>query len=418
MNIFILDDGQSLWPLMRDHVVSELTRRGHDALPRQDAQALLELLRNSYEPSVTVVGSVLHGMRGIEWIRRVRASDCAIRPHILLAAEDDSARAMIEALQAGADDCLPAPWQPDVSLARIIAALRLATHQRLLLDEIKKRDHVLSQMVSPLKGENKQAAFPKPENATSSEPSVAKQSTPAPPSKNEPRDILAEILPAESVERLVAETLFSMGFSETEPDILEDHPLENPFSLVHFLVLPEKNLWLDLLLEANRPSSYKLFEAFSGMDATGASDSDLVDALGETLNLIQAALKARFKAAKCDVLTPIVPQYVPPEKLPPGIQQAVYCRNIYAMGDIQLRFTLYVHGRPVTKKPLKALALGDVLVEPLRPDEDSDLVIINKGTQLVGKYLQKAAGVAENAPQKLFQPIVEPSLLGLAVCKK
>ncbi|WCJ58242.1 hypothetical protein NXS98_10945 [Fontisphaera persica] len=417
MNVYFLDDGQSLWPFVRDRVLSELTSRGHEVLPRQDAQALLDLLRNSHEPSVTVIGPELHGLKGMEWVRRVRASECAVRPHLLLALDDDGARAVIEALQAGADDCLPAPWQPDVFAARALAAVRLATHQRQLLDEIKQRDHVLSQMVSPLKGENKETAASIIAEAPPAAPANVKATNGA-SVKHDPKQILAEIMPAEGVEQLVAETLFSMGFSESEPEIRPDRSLENPFSLVHFLILPGKTLWLDLLLEADRPSSRKLFEAFSGMDAEGAADSDFMDALGETLNLIQAALKARFKAAKYDILTPIVPQYVPPDKLPPGIHQSIYSRHLYAMGDIELRFTLYVHGRPVTKKPLKALTLGDVLVEPLRPDEESDLVIINKGTLLAGRYLEKAAGVAENAPQKLYQPIVEPSLLGLAVCKK
>lgn len=417
MNVYFLDDGQSLWPFVRERVLSELTSRGHEVSPRQDAQALLDLLRNSHEPAVTVVGPVLHGLKGLDWVRRMRAAECAVRPHLLLALEEDSARAVIEALQAGADDCLPAPWQPDVFAARTVAAVRLATHQRQLLQEIKQRDHVLSQLVSPLKGEHKDATIAKAQEPAPAQEPSAKPVNGA-PAKTDAKAILHEILPPEAVEQLVAETLFSMGFSETEPAIQEDRPLEHPFSLVHFLILPDKTLWLDLLLEADKSSSRKLFEAFSGMDADGAADSDLMDALGETLNLIQATLKARFKAAKCDILTPIVPQYVPPEKLPPGVHQAVYCRNLYVMGEIQLRFTLYVHGRPVTKKPLKALTLGDVLVEPLRPDEASDLVIINKGTQLVGRYLEKAAGVAENAPQKLYQPIVEPSLLGLAVCKK
>ena len=417
MNVYFLDDGQSLWPVVRDRVLSELTGRGHDVLPRQDAQTMLELLRTSHEPSVSVVGPTLHGMKGLEWVRRLRAQECAVRPHVLLALEEDHARAVMEAFQAGADDCLAAPWQPDLFAARLVAAIRLASHQRQLLEEIKQRDHLLSQMVSPLKGENRQTAAAKAADAAApAAPPAAAPPASAP--KLDAREILAEIMPAEAVEQLVAETLFSMGFSESEPEIQPDRPLQNPFSLVHFLILPEKTLWLDLLLEAEKTASQKLFEAFSGMDADSASDSDLMDALGETLNLIQAALKARFKAAKCDILTPIVPQFVPPDKLPPNIQQAIYCRNIYSLGEIQLRFTLFAHGRQVTRKPLKALSLGDVLVEPLRPDEASDLVIINKGTQLVGRYLEKAAGVAENAPQKMYQPIVEPSLLGLAVCKK
>lgn len=412
MNIVVLESGKELWSYVRDYVLSDVASDGHQILPEDDPSALLEHLKNEVEPVIILLGHKIYGSTSLEWCRQARKIEAFARPFIIFALADDRVRSMIDALNSGADDVLPQPWQADILKAKIFAALRTQTHQKRLIECLQRRDNLLTNVFSQLKPDktnNLYAINLSKQNESTVENKNTEPTAQSNVSIKDSFRILSDIVSPEQLELAVAETLHSMKFSESKPVISGELRANQTYSLVHFLILPEKMLWLDLLLETDIESVKQLYESFSGTSSSNASESDFLDALSETLNMIQAAIKARIKAAKCEAFAPLVPQAVPSNYVTNEVLADCYSRKTYITKNIRLQFSLLAHNRQVVLKPLKYIRQGDVLVEPLKVDIDSEIVIIQKGTILIGRYFEKASSMAKVAPSTFKQPIIEPS---------
>ncbi|MGC8830052.1 MAG: response regulator transcription factor [Verrucomicrobiia bacterium] len=420
MNVFVLDSNNILWQTVRDYLLSDLSSSGHQVLIKENPYGLLHQVQESLQPSVILVGPKLHNICPFEWCKKVRATEMLTRPFIITALGDDKAHTIIEAFNAGADDYLSEPWQPDILKAKIHAAIRTLLHQEKLIDLIRQRENLLNNLISQIGGELEKNLYSvslhHPAEKTTSE---KKEDIPGYNAESQSAGLqsIETILRRDQIESFVRNTLYSIGGAKSEA-IISNDPVEVAYSLIHFLIIPEKNLWLDLLLEADTKSCKMLFEALFKTSANNASDSDLLNALSETLNMIQESIKAHIKELNCDVFSPFVPQTIDTQNIPAWILARSFSRQTYSLNEIRLRFTLLANSRKVVLKPLKYIQHGDVLVESLKTDNSSDLVIIKKGTLLVGKYLEKASTLAELAPPTLKQPVIEPSPFVYVINKK
>jgi two-component system C4-dicarboxylate transport response regulator DctD len=78
-------------------------------------------------PPVVLLNTELDGDRGVETCRRIRALDEALASYILVYASQDVLRPVLDALDAGADDYVLHPDNPDILRTRLaIAGRRLA----------------------------------------------------------------------------------------------------------------------------------------------------------------------------------------------------------------------------------------------------------------------------------------------------
>jgi two-component system KDP operon response regulator KdpE len=80
-------------------------------------------LAAEFKPDLIVLGVALPGTRGVETIRRLRERS---QVPIISLSEQDHESLTVEALDAGADDCLSRPFSTAVLLARMRAVLRRA----------------------------------------------------------------------------------------------------------------------------------------------------------------------------------------------------------------------------------------------------------------------------------------------------
>lgn len=114
--ILVVDDDQAI----AEMVSIVLRGKGFDVITAPDgATALQELSRG--EPDLILLDLMLPGMDGIEVCRRIRR-DSGI-PIIMLTARSDTAD-VVDGLEAGADDYLTKPFQPEELVARIRARVR------------------------------------------------------------------------------------------------------------------------------------------------------------------------------------------------------------------------------------------------------------------------------------------------------
>jgi diguanylate cyclase (GGDEF)-like protein len=100
------------------------------------ASSGLEALRLHEDQRADVIVSDwrMVGMDGMELCRRVRALDVGTYTYLLFTSGHASKRDFVEAVRAGADDCLPKPIDIDDLEARLIAAARVVTAYRTLAE--------------------------------------------------------------------------------------------------------------------------------------------------------------------------------------------------------------------------------------------------------------------------------------------
>jgi len=229
------------------------------------------------------------------------------------------------------------------------------------------------------------------------------------PAPTETRPSLLDLRPIAAIDQVVAKALEDMGLgSATVSTTDSGHSSMVDFSVLHFLIMPKHSVWLDLMLETDRSSALKIFEVFSGI--AGAADEDLEDVLRETMNLIHGSLKVGFREAGVDLIIPVVPQSIAPDKIiGTTASSCLHLHRIFGFPGISLRFNLIARVAPVTRKELKKFRLAEVLMEPIAPEGDGMPEIVKTHTMLNRRLLDKVRDMAENDDRP--HAVIEPSPL-------
>lgn len=127
MKILIADDSPTPRLILR----RELERLGHECVVAQDGNEAWELFQRSI-PDVVVSDWMMPGMDGDELCRRVRSHAAAPYAYFILHTSLDDRRYVVQGMEAGADDYLTKPFDPDELTSRLISAARVTVlHRRL-----------------------------------------------------------------------------------------------------------------------------------------------------------------------------------------------------------------------------------------------------------------------------------------------
>ncbi|WP_106507126.1 MtrAB system response regulator MtrA [Brachybacterium timonense] len=129
--ILVVDDDQAI----AEMVGIVLRAKGFDVVTTPDGASALESFEH-LAPDVVLLDLMLPGIDGIEVCRRLRRDSDV--PIIMLTARSDTAD-VVEGLEAGADDYLTKPFEPEELVARIKARVRRAdapTTERLTIGDL------------------------------------------------------------------------------------------------------------------------------------------------------------------------------------------------------------------------------------------------------------------------------------------
>jgi hypothetical protein len=83
---------------------------------------------------------------GVDVCRRVRARPTAAPPYLILVTSLDSKENVVAGLEAGADDYMTKPFNPDEVRARVAVGGRIVTLQRSLADRVKELETALAEV--------------------------------------------------------------------------------------------------------------------------------------------------------------------------------------------------------------------------------------------------------------------------------
>ncbi|MDY6910820.1 MAG: response regulator transcription factor [Chloroflexota bacterium] len=108
-------------PVVRKFVRDLLELYGHEMIQAEDGEAALDAIER-YSPDLIILDNAMPGMYGIEVVKQVRKTSKV--PIIMLTVNCSDLTWRIDALNSGANDCIPTPFEVDELLFRVENVLR------------------------------------------------------------------------------------------------------------------------------------------------------------------------------------------------------------------------------------------------------------------------------------------------------
>ena len=131
MRLLIADDDANTINLLRQY----LTRWNYEVVTASDGIEALKIIKGINPPQIIILDWLMPGMDGVEVIRQARQLEFPIPPYIILFTVRDEKGAIIEGLDAGANDYVTKPFNKDEFHARIRVGERFVPPAKLACGE-------------------------------------------------------------------------------------------------------------------------------------------------------------------------------------------------------------------------------------------------------------------------------------------
>ena len=115
MRILIADDDRTSTMMLS----AALTRWGFDVIVAHDGAAAWDHIVSPEPPALAIIDWMMPGIDGIELCRRIRLAKLKVPVYVILLTSRTSRQDLVVGLEAGADDYLTKPFDPDELQARI-----------------------------------------------------------------------------------------------------------------------------------------------------------------------------------------------------------------------------------------------------------------------------------------------------------
>ncbi|MGC8660561.1 MAG: GGDEF domain-containing response regulator [Desulfomonilaceae bacterium] len=118
----------------------QLKSWGHEVIVCSDGEQAWEKLRSDGSPKLVVLDWMMPGIDGLTLSREIRKIETKPYTYIILLTARSSKEDIIEGLEAGADDYITKPFEPQELRVRIRAATRIVQLQEDLLKALEKSE--------------------------------------------------------------------------------------------------------------------------------------------------------------------------------------------------------------------------------------------------------------------------------------
>lgn len=140
MRALVADDD----PLSVALVRSSLERWGLEVSAASDGQEAWEILQSQPAISLVVLDWSMPRLTGLDVCRRVRSDAAREHLHILLLTAREGTADVVSGLDAGADDYLSKPFDPEMFRARIHVGLRILRLKERLAERVAELEAALA----------------------------------------------------------------------------------------------------------------------------------------------------------------------------------------------------------------------------------------------------------------------------------
>ena len=123
-----------------------LVKWGYDVVATENGNEAWHALKQEDAPPLLVLDWAMPGLDGLEVCRRVRDVSDAQPSYIILLTAREGKENIVEGLQAGVDDYITKPFDPEELQARIQVGVRVLGLQTALADRLKELEEALSRI--------------------------------------------------------------------------------------------------------------------------------------------------------------------------------------------------------------------------------------------------------------------------------
>jgi DNA-binding response OmpR family regulator len=142
MKILIADDE----PVSRRMLQATMAKWGYEVTVCEDGEQAWQALQDSTPHALAVLDWLMPGIDGAEICRKVRSTPSLRSIYVILLTSRGNKQDIIGGLEAGADDYITKPFDPDELRARVRVGLRVAKLQTTLADRVRDLESALSRV--------------------------------------------------------------------------------------------------------------------------------------------------------------------------------------------------------------------------------------------------------------------------------
>jgi DNA-binding response OmpR family regulator len=147
MHVLIADDDR----IAREVLSRSLSKMGYEVTAAADGAEAWAHLQSTNDSTLAILDWMMPHIDGPELLRRARAERPLANMYLILLTALESRRDVIAGLEAGADDYMVKPFDPDELRARVQVGIRVLTLQERLTERVAELQTALSN-VKQLRG--------------------------------------------------------------------------------------------------------------------------------------------------------------------------------------------------------------------------------------------------------------------------
>ena len=141
MKLLIAEDDRVFCRLLRDLLEPE-----YDIVTANDGDQAWEVLQSEGRPRMAVLDWMMPGLEGPSICRKVRAHSATAMTYLLLVTARESVKDVVAGLEAGADDYVTKPFDPQVFRARLRVGKRIVELQSALAERVDELQDALARV--------------------------------------------------------------------------------------------------------------------------------------------------------------------------------------------------------------------------------------------------------------------------------
>ena len=142
MRVLIAEDDR----VSRRLLEATLVKWGYEVVPTVDGNGAWQALQLQHAPPLAILDWAMPGLDGLEVCRKVRRASDSQLPYIILLTAREGKPKIVEGLDAGADDYVTKPFDPEELRARIRVGERVLGLQSALADRVHQLENALSKI--------------------------------------------------------------------------------------------------------------------------------------------------------------------------------------------------------------------------------------------------------------------------------
>lgn len=361
-----------------------------------DLRYATETIAAAEEPVLAILSATIGGISGVSVCEELTAAETSRPVSVILVGKDASVEAIARAFAAGADDYVVLPCDMTLLSARLgAAARRLVRFEHMPIYEKTTSSNRAATVAIPAGG----SATKPPATAPRTPPPLTRVVTPSKPAEPASLPVGPEEL---ETERITSNTFGEQFLSIPTLQQARAHTLAG-FKALHVpgvvelenirfegaepsmgawsaLLLPSRNLWLDVLVETDRKSADFLYRHLSGVKPVTSADS--ASAMVQLVKTLKEQLQYSFIHEGDEVIMPILPRRVPASELS-GLGRFVVDRMRLALGSssLQVCVSYYASERAAIYKKIEHLRPKEVTDEMI-PLPEGNHPLLNRGVML------------------------------------